>query len=163
MSSTDAASVRIARPLLPQHFSRTFPSLENRNFRLLLSGLLVSGTGGWIQRIAQDWLVLTLTDSPTAVGVVTACQFVPTLLFGLHAGLLFDARGEEHWPQFLQLVLVVIATGPGSELRRPLGITIIGGLLVSQVLTLYTTPVIYLLIDRLRSRGRRAPLAVPAE
>ena len=90
MSSTDAASVRIARPLLPQHFSRTFPSLENRNFRLLLSGLLVSGTGGWIQRIAQDWLVLTLTDSPTAVGVVTACQFVPTLLFGLHAGLLAD-------------------------------------------------------------------------
>jgi len=47
---------------------------------------------------------------------------------------------------------LVIATGPGTELRRPLGITIIGGLLVSQVLTLYTTPVIYLLIDRLRSR-----------
>jgi MFS family permease len=90
LSSTDAASVRLARPLLPQHFSRTFPSLANRNFRLLLSGLLVSGTGGWIQRIAQDWLVLTLTDSPTAVGVVTACQFVPTLLIGLHAGLLAD-------------------------------------------------------------------------
>ena len=90
MSSTDAATVRIARPLLPQHFSRTFPSLANRNFRLLLSGLLVSGTGGWIQRIAQDWLVLTLTDSPTAVGITTACQFVPTLVFGLHAGLLAD-------------------------------------------------------------------------
>lgn len=44
----------------------------------------------------------------------------------------------------------VIATGPGTELRRPLGITIIGGLFVSQILTLYTTPVIYLLIDRLR-------------
>ncbi|MCK1518496.1 efflux RND transporter permease subunit [Bradyrhizobium sp. 190] len=47
---------------------------------------------------------------------------------------------------------LVIATGPGTELRRPLGITIIGGLLVSQILTLYTTPVIYLLIDRLRGR-----------
>jgi multidrug efflux pump len=45
---------------------------------------------------------------------------------------------------------LVLATGPGTELRRPLGITIIGGLFVSQILTLYTTPVIYLLIDWLR-------------
>jgi multidrug efflux pump len=60
---------------------------------------------------------------------------------------------------------LVVAVGPGTELRRPLGITIIGGLFVSQVLTLYTTPVIYLLIDRGRQwrwrRGARA--AVPAE
>ena len=59
---------------------------------------------------------------------------------------------------------LVIATGPGTELRRPLGITIIGGLFVSQILTLYTTPVIYLLIDRLRQRrARPAPVAAPAE
>ena len=47
---------------------------------------------------------------------------------------------------------LVIAIGPGSELRRPLGITIIGGLLVSQALTLYTTPVIYLMLDRLHRK-----------
>jgi multidrug efflux pump len=58
---------------------------------------------------------------------------------------------------------LVIATGPGTELRRPLGITIIGGLFVSQILTLYTTPVIYLLIDRLRRRSDPSAVAAPAE
>jgi multidrug efflux pump len=58
---------------------------------------------------------------------------------------------------------LVLASGPGTELRRPLGITIIGGLFVSQVLTLYTTPVIYLLIDRLRRRAEPATIEAPAE
>jgi len=50
---------------------------------------------------------------------------------------------------------LLLATGPGAELRRPLGVTIIGGLLLSQILTLYTTPVIYLLMDRLTRRKPR--------
>ena len=52
----------------------------------------------------------------------------------------------------LGAVPLVVAMGPGAELRRPLGITIIAGLVVSQVLTLYTTPVIYLLLDKLHRR-----------
>jgi multidrug efflux pump subunit AcrB len=52
----------------------------------------------------------------------------------------------------LGAIPLAMAAGPGSELRRPLGITIIGGLIVSQILTLYTTPVIYLMLDRLHRR-----------
>jgi Cu/Ag efflux pump CusA len=53
---------------------------------------------------------------------------------------------------------LALGTGTGSELRRPLGMTIVGGLIVSQALTLFTTPVIYLYMDRLTgiSRRRRA-------
>jgi Cu/Ag efflux pump CusA len=47
-------------------------------------------------------------------------------------------------------VPLAFGTGTGSELRRPLGITIIGGLIVSQLLTLYTTPVVYLYLDRVQ-------------
>jgi multidrug efflux pump len=47
---------------------------------------------------------------------------------------------------------LAFGTGTGSELRQPLGITIVGGLLLSQILTLFTTPVIYLEMDRLRLR-----------
>ena len=65
----------------------------------------------------------------------------------------------------LGAIPLAVAAGPGSELRRPLGIAIIGGLIVSQVLTLYTTPVIYLLLDRLHTRlwgtGAGEPAAAP--
>jgi multidrug efflux pump len=66
----------------------------------------------------------------------------------------------------LGAVPLIVASGPGSELRQPLGLTIIGGLAVSQVLTIYTTPAIYLWLDRLRSRRSRAKIVqfeVPAK
>jgi multidrug efflux pump subunit AcrB len=64
---------------------------------------------------------------------------------------------------------LALGTGTGSELRKPLGITIVGGLLVSQLLTLYTTPVVYLYLDRLRlwfersrAKIRRRQESIPA-
>ncbi|MGX1131459.1 MFS family permease [Streptomyces glaucescens] len=67
-----------------------FSSLRIRNYRLFFMGQVVSNTGTWMQRIAQDWLVLSLTGSATAVGVTTALQFLPMLLFGLYGGVLVD-------------------------------------------------------------------------
>jgi multidrug efflux pump len=59
---------------------------------------------------------------------------------------------------------LAIGTGVGSELRRPLGIAIVGGLIVSQLLTLYTTPVVYLYLDRMRLRFlRRHPRRIEAK
>jgi len=74
--------------------------------------------------------------------------------------LRFPADFDDHHGRAPCALPLALGTGTGSELRRPLGITIIGGLIVSQVLTLYTTPVVYLYFDRLQHwwdgvRGRR--------
>ncbi|WP_060797668.1 MFS transporter [Winkia neuii] len=71
---------------------RTFASLHYRSYRLWFVASLFANVGTWMQRVAQDWVVLTeLTDnSGFAVGVTTALQFLPTLLFGAAAGVLAD-------------------------------------------------------------------------
>lgn len=67
-----------------------FSSLRTRNFRIFITGQLISNVGGWAQRIAQDWLVLTLTGSPTAVGITVALQLMPSILFGPVGGIVAD-------------------------------------------------------------------------
>lgn len=67
-----------------------FRSLHERNFRLFFLGHAVSVTGTWMQRVGQDWLVLELTDSAVAVGIATALQFLPMLLFGMLGGVTVD-------------------------------------------------------------------------
>jgi MFS family permease len=68
-----------------------FRSLRVRNYRMFIAGGAVSNIGTWLQRTAQDWLVLDLThNSAAALGWVTALQFLPMLLFGLFGGVLAD-------------------------------------------------------------------------
>jgi predicted MFS family arabinose efflux permease len=64
---------------------------RRRNFRLFYGGQLVSLAGNWMQAVAQDWLVLQLTNDPVALGVVAAAQFLPVMVLGLFGGLAADA------------------------------------------------------------------------
>jgi len=99
-------------------FRETFKALEVRNFRLLVSGLLAVSIGGWVQRIAQDWLVLTLTGSATAVGITTALQFLPTLLFGLYGGVIAD-----RFPKRKVLLVTQITMGTLPAIMAVLALT----------------------------------------
>ena len=70
---------------------RTWASLRKyRNYRLFFAGQVVSVTGTWMQNIAAAWLVLTLTHSPVAVGILMLCQFLPATVLGLFSGVLVD-------------------------------------------------------------------------
>ncbi|MCW2595858.1 MAG: major facilitator superfamily 1 [Jatrophihabitans sp.] len=85
-----------------------FRSLRVPNYRLYASGQLVSLTGTWMQRVAQDWLVLELTNSGTALGIVTALQFGPSLFLGLWGGILAD-RSEKRKLLFVTQSALAVA------------------------------------------------------
>src|SRR5580692_6861122 len=67
-----------------------FAAFRSRGYRIYLTGQSLANTGAWMQSIAQDWLIYSLTHSSTAVGVTMALQFGPMLLLGMHAGALAD-------------------------------------------------------------------------
>ena len=69
---------------------RSFTSLAVPNYRRYFAGQLVSLSGNWTQVVAEMWLILALTGSGLAVGVTSALQFLPVLLFGAWGGLLAD-------------------------------------------------------------------------
>ena len=69
---------------------RTFRSLSTRNYRIFIVGQVISLSGTWMQSVAQAWLVLRLTGSGTALGLVVALQFLPVLLLGPFGGVLAD-------------------------------------------------------------------------
>ncbi len=102
------------------YFRSTFQSLQVRNYRLFATGQLVSLIFGWVQITAQDWLVLQLShSSPTALGVVTALQFTPVLLFTLYAGTLAD--------RFDKRLLLVIVNSVWLGLSGLMAVLVLSG------------------------------------
>jgi len=93
---------------------RRFPALLVRNYRLYASGQLTRQIGTWLQFTAQDWLVLQLShNSPSALGLVTACQFTPVLLFTLYAGKLADRFDKRKMMIMVASVFGVLALSLG--------------------------------------------------
>jgi MFS family permease len=95
--------------------SKAFRALENFNFRLWTAGGLVSNVGTWMQRVAQDWIVLTrLTNhDATAVGIVTGLQFAPQLLLLPWSGLAADRFNQRKLLMLTQASMGVLAVALG--------------------------------------------------
>lgn len=90
--------------------SPTFRSLSNPNYRLYAAGGVVSNVGTWMQRVAQDWLVLVLSaNSAAALGITTGLQFLPFLLLGPFAGLLADRFPKRRVLQWTNIGMAVPA------------------------------------------------------
>lgn len=93
--------------------NRTWPralsALQVANYRLFLGSQVVATTGLWMQRIAQDWLVLELTGSVTAVGLTVALQFAPVLIFGLFGGVIADRYPKRMLLMITQTVATLMA------------------------------------------------------
>lgn len=90
-----------------------FAALRHRNFRLYLMGQGLSQAGTWMQTVAMGWLVLKVTGSGGMLGLVSAAQFTPTLLFGAFAGTLADRHSRWHMLQITQVLAATIAIALG--------------------------------------------------
>lgn len=92
-----------------QQSSLHFPALRYRNFQLFFYGQIVSLIGTWVQNIGQGWLVLSLTNSAFLLGLLTAVQFIPMMLFSLHAGVFVDRYPKRKILLLTQSSLAILA------------------------------------------------------
>ncbi|MET3771613.1 MFS transporter [Arthrobacter nitrophenolicus] len=98
-------------PVVAEHlpWRHTFISLKVPNFRIFAMGHFVAVIALWMQRIAQDWLVLQLSGSVTAVGITVALQFLPSLLFGPWGGMVADRFAKRRILILCQSLAAVLA------------------------------------------------------
>lgn len=115
-----------------------FRSMVVRNFRLFFAGQLVSAIGNWLTTIAATLFVLHLTDSGVAIGVLTACQFGPMLVFGLWAGAVVDRLDKRKLlvtTQFIaaaqSALFAVLAFSGDPPLGAIYAVALIGGFVVA--------------------------------
>jgi MFS family permease len=90
---------------------RSFGSLSVPNYRRYFAGQLISLSGNWMQAVAAIWLILGLTGSGVAVGLTTALQFLPMLLFGAWGGLLADRFPKRRLLMVTQTLMALPAVG----------------------------------------------------
>lgn len=90
-----------------------------RNFRLFYTGQLISLVGTWMQAVAQDWLVLELTNDPVALGAVAAAQFLPVMVLGLFGGIAADVLPKRRG--------LMVTQGSACILALVLGLLVLGG------------------------------------
>ena len=87
----------------------TFKALSIRNYRIYAMGGFVSNIGTWMQRVAQDWLILQLTHSGTALGITTGLQLLPALLLSPIAGVVADRYPKRTILRLTQLAMAIPA------------------------------------------------------
>jgi MFS family permease len=120
----------------------TFASLRIRNFRLFFAGQIVSQTGTWLGMVAQTLLVLHLTDSGVALGLLTAAQFGPVLLLGAWAGVVADRSDKRRLLLIVQSLAMLqsFAMGALAFMGEPPLLAIYGVAMAGGVLTAFDNP-----------------------
>ena len=87
--------------------ARSFDAMSIANYRRFFTGQVVSTSGNWMQTVAEIWLILSLTGSGFAVGLTTALQFLPILLFGFWGGALADRLGKRRLLMGTQILMML--------------------------------------------------------
>ncbi len=95
--------------MLLSALKRTFGSLDTHNYRLYFTGNIISHIGGWMQTMAEAWLVLSLTHSGVAVGATFAFRFLPVTLFGLWGGTIVDRFDRRRVLLITQSLMALLA------------------------------------------------------
>ncbi|WP_184822156.1 MFS transporter [Jiangella mangrovi] len=96
------------------HWRDTFASLRVRNYRLYVTSQVLTNTCGWMQRVAQDWLILSLTGNVAWVGLTVSLQLAPMLVFGLWGGVVADRFDKRRLLMITQSLIALSALVLGT-------------------------------------------------